>query len=412
MKSFNKYSSLDKLSLTQSDFLIEKLNNNFKNLFNNIKSHSNDDDMKKLELKLVDILNSYKVKIISGEIKTVDETFIKNIQKNIDNNIIEKLNIDIFFRGIKNLKGKDKKIEKYFNEYIKTIPKRLKTLFTIDHDVEDFDLDTDDIYYNPYDDSDDDEFSEWRKVASTAPKFRINRKNFEYEKSQLQIELLKMVNYLSENNKKVIVILEGRDAASKGSFIKTITENLKPSSFKINTFGIPTEAEKKNWFKRYEDVLPSEGQIAFYDRSWYNRAVIEPVMGYCTKEQYDNFMKDVVPFEEKLIKEGYYLIKFWFSITNKTQELRFKLRKTSPVKYWKFSPNDEKSREKWDIITTYKEEMFKKTSTEISPWIAIDSNDKRMSKLNGIRYILNQIPYENKKTKLLDVYPEIVFPIL
>ena len=366
--------------------------------------------MKKLESKLIDILNLYRKKILSGEIKSIDDNFIKNLSNHIDSNILERLNVDTFFRGINNLKGKEKKIDKYFNDYINSISKRLEVISSIEQDIDISDVDTDDVYYDPY--STDDEFSEWRKVISTAPRFRINRKRFELEKSLLQIELLKMIDYLKVNNKKLIVLLEGRDAASKGSFIKTATENLHPSYFRINTFGIPTEMEKQNWFDRYENVLPKNGQVAFYDRSWYNRAIVEPVMGYCTTEQYENFMKNVISFEENLIDNNYYLIKFWFSITNKTQELRFKLRKTSPIKNWKFTSNDAKSLEKWNEYTAYKEEMFKKTSTEKLPWIVVDSNDKRIAKLNALRYILNQIPYKNKKNEILEVYPEVVYPLI
>jgi polyphosphate kinase 2 len=394
--------------ITQSGFLNENLKKDFKKVLKDIVPNFDSEDMKKLELKIVNVLNLYREKIIKGEIKNISDDFIKEIQNNIDNVVMEQLNIDTFFRGINNLKGKEKKIEKYFDDYIATIPKRLKILLNTEIDKND--IDTEDFFYDP--NNIDSEFSEWRKVASTAPRFRINRNNFENEKSLLQIELLKMMNYLISNNKKLIVLVEGRDAASKGSFIKTATENLPPSYFKINTFGIPTEMEKNNWFKRYAKVLPLNGQVAFYDRSWYNRAVIEPVMNYCTPDQYKKFMNEVIPFEEKLIEDGYYLIKFWFSITDKTQQLRFKLRKTSPIKYWKFSPNDEKSTEKWDMFTEYKEEMFKNTSTEKSPWVIVDSNDKRLAKLGALRYILNQIPYDNKKHEVLEVYPEIVFPLL
>ena len=392
-----------------NDFLNEK--NNFKKLFTNVKSYLKNDDMKKLESKLIDILNLYRKKILSGEIKNIDDNFIKNLYEHIDSNILERLNVDTFFRGINNLKGKEKKIDKYFNDYINSISKRLKVISNnIEQDIDISDVDTDDVYYDPY--STDDEFSEWRKVISTAPRFRINRKRFEMEKSLLQIELLKMIDYLKVNNKKLIVLLEGRDAASKGSFIKTATENLHPSYFRINTFGIPTEMEKQNWFDRYENVLPKNGQVAFYDRSWYNRAIVEPVMGYCTTEQYEDFMKNVILFEENLVDNNYYLIKFWFSITNKTQELRFKLRKTSPIKNWKFTANDAKSLEKWNEYTAYKEEMFKKTSTEKLPWVVVDSNDKRIAKLGALRYILNQIPYKNKKNEILEVYPEVVYPLI
>lgn len=399
--------------ITYNNFRNESLRKEFKKLLHNIKSYFNsDDDIEKLEADLIRLLNNYKNKILNGEI-IIDNKFIADINKEVNNEIVELLNIDTFFRGINNLKlkGKDRKIEKYFNDYLTTIPKRLKTLYNAEQNISiKDDVDTEDIYYDEY--LDDQEFAEWRKVVATAPRFRIKRRRFEIEKTSLQIELLKTRDWLAKNNKKLIIILEGRDAAGKGSFIRTITENLHPSYFKINTFGVPTLEEKENWFERYEKVLPTTEQIAFYDRSWYNRAVVEPVMGYCTVKQYNKFMEDVLPFEYNLIDNGYYIIKLWFSITDKTQELRFKLRQASPIKYWKYSPNDAKAIEKWDAYTAYKEEMFRKTSTEKSPWVVVDSNDKRVAKLNAMRYIFNQIPYENKKMEILNVYPEVVYPLI
>lgn len=397
-------------------FLNESFKKEFKKLLHNIMSYfGSDDDMEKLESDLIRLLNGYKKRILSGDIRKIDNNFIEQIKHDFNKDVVEQLNIDTFFRGINNLmlKGKDKKIEDYFNEYIHTIPNRLKILYNTQKNIDitdPIDVDTEDVYYDPY--LDDDEFDEWRKVVSTAPRFRVRRKRFQIEKTTLHIELLKMRNWLEKNDKKLIIVLEGRDAAGKGSFIKTAVENLHPSYFKINTFGIPSDEERKNWFKRYERVLPTTEDIAFYDRSWYNKAVVEPVMGYCTTEEYEDFMENVLPFEYSLISKGFYLIKFWFSITDKTQQLRFKLRQTSPIKYWKFSPNDARAMEKWDAFTAYKEEMFRKTSTEKSPWVIVDSNDKRLAKLNALRYILNQIPYENKKDEILDVYPEIIYPLI
>lgn len=399
-----------------NDFINESLKKEFKKLLHNITSYfGNDDDIEKLESDLIRLLINYKNKIKSGEIRKIDNNFIDGLKHEINKNVVEQLNIDTFFRGINNLmvKGKDRKIDQYFNNYISTIPNRLKTLYNTEKDIDikdPNDVDTEDIYFDPY--LDNKEFDEWKKVISTAPQFRVKRRRFEIEKALLQIELLKMRDWLFKNNKKLIILLEGRDAAGKGSFIRTATENLHPGYFKINTFGIPTDHEKENWFYRYEKVLPKNEQIAFYDRSWYNRAVVEPVMGYCTEEQYKKFMEEVLPFEYNLINKGYFLVKLWFSITDKTQQLRFKLRQTSPIKYWKFSPNDAKSIEKWDVYTAYKEDMFRKTSTFKSPWVVIDSNDKRVAKLNAMRYILNQIPYDKKREEILEVYPEIVYPIL
>lgn len=396
-------------------FLNESLRKEFTKLLHNIKDYfRSEDSMEKLESDLIRILTTYKNKILQGQIRKIDKNLIQEISGVVDKEVVEKLNIDTFFRGINNLliKGKDRKIEDYFNEYISTIPKRLMTMYNEQQDIDiaDKDIELEDVYEDPYLDSA--EFDEWRKVVAEAPRFRMKRKRFEFECSMLQIELLKMRDWLSTNNRKLVVLLEGRDAAGKGSFIRTATQNLAPSYYKVNTFGIPTAEEKEHWFERYERVLPKTEQIAFYDRSWYNRAVVEPVMGYCTKEQYEQFMNDVLPFEDKLMEEGIILVKFWFSITDKTQEIRFKLRQTSPLKYWKYSPNDAKAIEKWDAFTVYKEEMFRKTSTEKSPWVIVDSNDKRFAKLNAMRYILNQVPYENKKHDILETYPEIIYPII
>lgn len=396
-----------------NDFLNENMKKDLKKLLNHVKSYFNNyDDMEHLEKKLIAFLNNYKRKIMSGEIKKIDDAFIREISTEIDKETVESLNIDTFFRGINNilLKKKDKKIEEYFNDYIANIPKRLQTMYNAEKDIDITDVDTEDVYYDPY--IEDSEFAEWRKVVSQAPKFRVKRRRFEMEKASLQIELLKMRDWLARNNKKVVILCEGKDSAGKGSFIRTATENLHPEYYRINTFGIPTEEDRKNWFWRYEKVLPKTQQIAFYDRSWYNRAVVEPVMKYCTQEEYEKFMKEVLPFEYKLIDEGYYLVKLWFSITKETQKLRFKLRQTSPVKYWKYSENDAKSIDKWEEYTTFKEEMFQKTSTEKSPWVVVDSNDKRIAKLNALRYILNQIPYDNKKEDILETYPEVIYPIL
>jgi polyphosphate kinase 2 (PPK2 family) len=183
----------------------------------------------------------------------------------------------------------------------------------------------------------------------------IGRKKYEAEKYQLQIELLKLQEWVAKNNKKVAIVFEGRDAAGKGSTIKRFIEYLNPRGFKVVALGIPTEEEKNNWLGRYEKHLPKEGERVFFDRSWYNRGVVEPAMGYCTEKQYTDFIENVVDWEENLIKtQGFTLIKFWFSITKEKQVSRFELRQASPLKYWKFSPNDAKVIDKWEIISNYK----------------------------------------------------------
>jgi polyphosphate kinase 2 len=239
----------------------------------------------------------------------------------------------------------------------------------------------------------------------------IPRKEFELEKNELQVELLKMQEWLKDSEKSVIIVFEGRDTAGKGSTIKKFTEYLDPKFFKIVTKGIPSEEEKKNWFERYrKDIEP--GKIIFFDRSWYNRGVVEPVMGYSTYNEYEEFMVNVNKFEEELIDSGNYLIKFWLSITKDTQVRRFNIRKSSPLKYWKYSPNDAKAQEKWDEYTSYKKRMFRVTSTNKSPWVIVDSNDKRISGLNSIRYVLSKVPYINKNDDLLNIeYPESITTI-
>lgn len=362
-----------------------------KNLFKNPK---------KLEQKLTKIILQVKEDILVN--KKIKKAEIKRILDNFENildaDAIYELNLDSFIRGLHNLTINPKiteiRIEKYIDSYLKTLPKRIKMYFQDkSHKFED-----------------DEEFEELMKLKSERI-LKIGKKDYLNELRPLQIELLRLQEWLKKTGNRLVIVFEGRDAAGKGSAIKTISEFLDPKYFKVATFGIPTEEEKKDWFKRYIDELPEKGHMTLYDRSWYNRGVNDPVMGYCTEEEYMQFMKDVVPFEKELIKQGYILIKFWFSIDQDTQKLRFKMRQVSPLKYWKFSPNDEKTVTKWDLFTKYKEQMFQKTSTKESPWVVVDSNEKRIAKLNVIKYILNKVPYE-PKTETFDVYPEVVVEIL
>ena len=236
----------------------------------------------------------------------------------------------------------------------------------------------------------------------------LPRKRYEGEKYDIQVELLKLQEWVIKNNKKVAIVFEGRDAAGKGSTIKRFIEYLNPKHFRVVALGVPTEEEKNNWFKRYEEHLPHEGEIVFFDRSWYNRAVVEPVMGYCTEEQYKDFMSNVNMWESKLIDDGVILIKFWFSITKEKQLQRFNIRQESPLKYWKFSPNDAKVVDKFEMIGDFKNEMFQKTSTEKSPWVIVNSNDKKIGRLNAMRYVLDTIDYEGKDATKADWYPEVI----
>lgn len=172
--------------------------------------------------------------------------------------------------------------------------------------------------------------------------------------------------------------------------------------------GVPTAEERKNWFERYRSEI-EPGKIIFFDRSWYNRGIVEPVMGYSSYEEYESFMAQVKEFEKDLVSSGNYLIKFWLSVTKETQARRFKMRQTSPLAYWKFSPNDARAQEKWEEYTRYKNRVLKLTSTAYAPWVVVDSNDKRISGLNAMRYVLNEVPYEGKdETVIGSTYPEAV----
>lgn len=244
----------------------------------------------------------------------------------------------------------------------------------------------------------------------------INKKNiniakvtktlqYEKEKENLQIELVKLQRWINKNKKRVAIIFEGRDAAGKGGNIRRFAEHLNPRSMRLVALNRPTDIEKGQWyFRRYIQHLPNPGEIVFFDRSWYNRAVVEPVMGFCTEEQYKRFMMQLSEFEHMLYEDGVIIIKFWLSITKEEQLKRFNARMDNPLKRWKFSPVDKKGQEYWDKYTEYKELMFSKTHTSFSPWTIVKTNDKQTARLECMRYVLSQIEYEGKddsKTSLL-----------
>jgi polyphosphate kinase 2 len=240
-------------------------------------------------------------------------------------------------------------------------------------------------------------------------KLRKILRDVEYEEEliKLQIELIKLQNWVYENKKRVMIIFEGRDAAGKGGAIKRFTEHLNPRKYRVVALPKPTEVETGQfYFQRYFKHLPDPGEIVFFDRSWYNRAIVEPVFGFCTKEQYKKFMMEVPEIENALIDDGIIMIKFWFSISKETQKKRFEERMKNPLKQWKLSPVDKKAQEMWDKITYYKEEMFSKTHTSYSPWIIVNSNDKKMARLESIRYVLSTIPYEGKGKAQISLHPD------
>ncbi len=221
---------------------------------------------------------------------------------------------------------------------------------------------------------------------------------YESDLRDLQIELIKMQNWVKEKKKRIAIIFEGRDAAGKGGAIRRFTEHLNPRSMRVVALNKPTNIEKGQWyFTRYIKELPNPGEIVFYDRSWYNRAVVEPVMGFCTNKQYEKFMRQTPEFEHLLYEDGVVIIKLWFSVSKEVQKNRFDSRKITPIKQWKISPVDERATELWDKYTRYKEAMFSRTHTTYSPWVIINSDDKKKARLESIRYVLSTLEYDGKE---------------
>lgn len=240
----------------------------------------------------------------------------------------------------------------------------------------------------------------------TPLKKTIRNQRYEEELKLLQTELVNLQRWIAKKGLRVAVLFEGRDAAGKGGSIKRFAEHLNPRSMRVVALSKPTEVEKGQWyFRRYIKELPNPGEIVFFDRSWYNRAVVEPVMGFCTNAEYEQFMVQVPGFEHMLYEDGVILIKFWFSITKKEQKKRFASRMENPLKRWKFSPVDMKGQELWGRYTHFKEQMFSKTHTTFSPWIIVKTNNKREARLESIRYVLSRFNYREgtrrAKTSLL-----------
>lgn len=221
---------------------------------------------------------------------------------------------------------------------------------------------------------------------------------YEEELRNLQIELIKMQNWAKDKKKRIAIIFEGRDAAGKGGAIRRFTEHLNPRSMRVVALNKPTNVEQGQWyFTRYVKELPNPGEIVFYDRSWYNRAVVEPVMGFCTNKQYEKFMRQVPEFEHLLYEDGVVIIKLWFSVSKDIQKARFDSRKVTPIKQWKISPVDERATEMWDKYTHYKEAMFSRTHTTYSPWVIINSDNKKTARLECMRYVLSTLEYDDKE---------------
>jgi len=228
----------------------------------------------------------------------------------------------------------------------------------------------------------------------------VKKETLEYEKelTKLQIELLKLQNHIKEQGLKVLMIFEGRDAAGKGGTIKRITEHLNPRGARIVALGKPGDIEKTQWyFQRYTQHLPSAGEIVLFDRSWYNRGGVEPVMGFCTTEEHHEFLREVPEFEKMLVKSGIILMKFYFSVSKKEQAKRFKKREIDPLKQYKLSPVDKESQKLWDNYTIAKFSMLMASNTDIAPWVIVRSDNKKQARLNCIKHILSKVEYPNKE---------------
>ncbi|SQB97652.1 polyphosphate kinase 2 [Helicobacter fennelliae] len=226
---------------------------------------------------------------------------------------------------------------------------------------------------------------------------KIGEKFYLQEIAKLQIELVKLQNWVKKTNQKIVIIMEGRDGAGKGGTIKALTEHLNPRGCRVVALAKPTELERTQWyFTRYISTLPSGGEIVFFDRSWYNRAGVERVMGFCTQEEYKQFIYQVSNLEQMLISSGTMIFKYFLDVGREEQKRRVKRRKTDPLRMWKLSPIDAKSLDLWDDYTTAFEKMFSRTHTPHAPWVIVDSNDKKAARLNIARDLLSKIDYEGK----------------
>jgi polyphosphate kinase 2 len=240
-------------------------------------------------------------------------------------------------------------------------------------------------------------------------KQRMRNKDYDKKKAELQVELLKVQRWTKESGQKIIALFEGRDAAGKGGTIKRFMEHLNPRGARVVALEKPSEREMNQWyFQRYVRHLPTAGEIVFFDRSWYNRAGVERVMGFCTEKQVAVFLRQCPEFERMLTHSGTILFKFWFSVGQKEQEKRFRSRKTDPLKQWKLSPIDVASRSKYDEYTKAREDMLQHTNTEENPWILIKSDDKRRARINCMRYFLANLDYPDKNEKVIGKPDELI----
>ncbi|WP_439113266.1 polyphosphate kinase 2 [Hydrogenophaga sp.] len=250
--------------------------------------------------------------------------------------------------------------------------------------------------------------ADWRSGAYPY-KNLLSRRVYESQKYLLQVELLKLQAWAKETGQRIVILFEGRDAAGKGGTIKRMMEHLNPRGARVVALEKPSEVERGQWyFQRYVQHLPTAGEIVLFDRSWYNRAGVERVMGFCSDDEYQEFMRQAPQFERQLVRSGVHLIKFWFSVSRSEQRRRFKERKAHPLKQWKLSPIDLASLDKWDDYTKAKEAMFFETDTADSPWTVIKSDCKKRARLNAMRYLLQKLPYTNKDPKNIGALDSLI----
>jgi polyphosphate kinase 2 len=236
----------------------------------------------------------------------------------------------------------------------------------------------------------------------------LEKIRYKEELEALQAELVRLQNSMIEKGDKLLIIFEGRDAAGKGGAIQRFTKTLMPRHHRVVALPKPSDVELGQWyFQRYVNQLPTEGEIVLFDRSWYNRAVVEPVNGFCNKDQYERFMRQVNDFEKMLLESGLKIVKFWLDIDKDVQADRFKDRKEDPLKRWKISPVDAKAQELWDRYTHYQQKMFDQTNSEHCPWVILQANDKKKTRLEVIRYVLNKMEYDGKKQAEISLDPNL-----
>ena len=248
----------------------------------------------------------------------------------------------------------------------------------------------------------------WREGAYPY-KNLMSRKNYERQKYRLQVELLKLQAWVKDSGQRVVILFEGRDAAGKGGAIKRFMEHLNPRGARVVALEKPSEVERGQWyFQRYIEHLPTRGEIVMFDRSWYNRAGVERVMGFCSDAEYDEFLRQVPEFERQLVRSGVHLFKFWFSVSRAEQRRRFKERRAHPLKQWKLSPIDMASLDKWNEYTLAKEAMFVHCDTSDAPWTVIKSDCKKRARLNALRYLLNRMPYAKKDPTIVGAVDPLI----